>query len=202
MDRDLLNLNGYTDIPGGKIASVVTYLEMTEKPALRPVGLPETALLRMDEPEIDWYRDLFRRIGTDWLWFARLAMPDDEMARILNDPHVEVYVVARQGCQKGLLELDFRDPENVELAYFGLVPEAIGGGLGRWLMNKAIEIVWDRPETRRLFVHTCTLDGPMALDFYRKSGFLPYRRAIEIVDDPRLSGTLPRTAAPHHPIIR
>ncbi|MEP3277447.1 MAG: GNAT family N-acetyltransferase [Stappiaceae bacterium] len=201
MTREPLNLDGYTDVPDGKIASVVTFLEMTEKAALKPVEQPDVALLRMDEPDIDWYRTLFRRIGTDWMWFSRLAMADNEVVGILNDPRVEVHVLARQSCQQGLLELDFRDPQNVELAYFGLVPEAIGSGLGRWLMNEAIEKVWSRPETRRLSVHTCTLDGPMALDFYRRSGFVPYKRSIEIVDDPRLSGMLPRSAAPQHPLI-
>lgn len=201
MDSVSLNLNGYTDIPGGKIASVVTYLEMTGKPDLRSIEHTDVSLLHMEKPDIHWYRDLFRRIGADWMWFSRLGLPDDEMSGILNDPGIEVYVLARQSAQQGLLELDFRDPQNVELAYFGLVPEAIGTGLGRLLMNEALERAWSRSETRRLFVHTCTLDAPMALDFYRKSGFVPYKRAIEIVDDPRLSGTLPRTAAPHHPVI-
>ena len=89
----------------------------------------------------------------------------------------------------------------MELAYFGLVAEEIGNGAGRWLMNEALSRVWSRPQTRRLFVHTCTADSPQALGFYRASGFTPYKRAIEIADDPRLAGVLPREAAGHVPVI-
>ena len=76
-----LDRNGYYDLPPGKIASLVTYLEMTEPPAPRalPDG-PGLALRRVERPKLDWYRDLFRRIGTDWLWFGRLVMPDAEVA--------------------------------------------------------------------------------------------------------------------------
>jgi hypothetical protein len=50
-------------------------------------------------------------------------------------------------------------------------------------------------------VHTCTLDHPNALGFYLRSGFTPYARSVEIADDPRLHGVLPRSAAPHVPVM-
>ena len=202
MNAVSLDLDGYTDLPDGKVASVVTYLEMRERPQ-RGEGNERSGLTlhRVDVADTHWYRSLFRRIGTNWLWFGRLAMLDDELTAILDNPAVEILSLIRQGREVGLLELDFRDPANVELAYFGLVPEAIGGGIGRWLMDQAIELVWSRAETRRFWVHTCTLDAPTALDFYRRSGFQPYKRAIEVTDDPRLVGHLARDAAPQVPLI-
>lgn len=76
----------------------------------------------------------------------------------------------------------------------------IGTGAARFLMNRALETAWSR-ELARVWVHTCTFDHPSAVAFYQRFGFHPFRRQIEIADDPRLDGTAPRTAAKHVPII-
>jgi hypothetical protein len=67
-------------------------------------------------------------------------------------------------------------------------------------MNRALELIWSRP-VARVWVHTCTLDHASALRFYQRAGFRPFRRQVEIANDPRLDGTLPRHAAKHVPII-
>ena len=103
--------------------------------------------------------------------------------------------------EAGLLELDFRTGGACELAFFGLAPEAIGQGAGRWLMNRALELAW-RDGVGRVHLHTCTLDSPQAMDFYRRSGFAAVRREVEVLRDPRLSGHLPEDAAPGVPILR
>ena len=105
------------------------------------------------------------------------------------------------GAQEaGLLELDFRTPHECELSFFGLTLPLLGTGAGRWLMNRAIERAWSRP-IRRFWVHTCTFDHQDALAFYLRSGFRPFRLEIEYADDPRVTGLLPRSAAPHVPLI-
>lgn len=197
LDRD-----GYHDLPAGKIASVVTYLEMTEAPPRRRVpDLPGLALRRVDRPELDWYRDLFRRVGADWLWFGRLAMPDAELLATIRHPAVEVWTVTEEGREEGLLELDRRAPSDIELAYLGVTPGLTGRGIGRWLMDRALALAWaHRP--RRVWVHTCTLDHPAALAFYLRAGFRAYARAVEVADDPRLTGLLPRDAARWLPLIK
>lgn len=196
-----LDRNGYYDLPDGKIASVVTYLEMTEPPPARPLPrVPGLALRRVEAPDLAWYRDLFRRIGTDWLWFGRLVMPDDEVRAILAHPAVEVYALTRDGRDEGLLELDRREPPDIELAYFGVTPALTGQGAGRFLMQEALRLAW-RHAPRRFWVHTCTLDHPGALPFYIRSGFRPYRRAVEVADDPRLIGLAPRDSAAWLPLI-
>ena len=193
--------DGYIDVPAGKQAAVVTSLQMMARPERRPERRTDDwALRRVERPALDWYRDLFRRVGQDWLWFSRAAMPDDALARILESPDVELYALEAEGIAEGMLELDFRTPGECELAFFGLTAAVQGTGAGRWLMNRALERAWARP-IRRLWVHTCTFDHPAALAFYMRSGFVPYRQQIEIADDPRLTGALPRQAAPHIPII-
>ncbi|HEV2674002.1 MAG TPA: GNAT family N-acetyltransferase [Aliidongia sp.] len=194
--------DGYADVPAGKIAAVVTSLEMTQRPALRPDPPEEAgfALRRVPQADLDWFRALFRHVGENYLWFSRLRMSDQKLADELHDPAMELYSLTRDGEDLGLLMLDFRLSGEVELAFFGVADELIGTGGGRWLMNRAIERAWERP-IKRFWVHTCTHDHPAALSFYIRSGFRPYRRQIEIADDPRLLGHLPRTAAPQIPII-
>lgn len=196
-----LDQNGYYGLPAGKIASVVTYLEMRVPPEGEPLPeRPGLTLRCVERPELAWYRDLYRRIGTDWLWFSRLVMPDHEVRATITDPLVEVYALAVDGSDQGLLELDRRESPDIELAYFGLVPETVGQGAGRWLMARAIELAFaHRP--RRFWVHTCSLDHPGALAFYRRAGFRPYGRAVEVADDPRLIGLAPRNSAAWLPLI-
>lgn len=194
--------DGLHDIPPGKVAAIVTHLEMREPPSLRPANAPDGLTLeRVHVPAANWYRDLFRRVGgQDWLWFSRLNMDDGELGAILRDDDVELYALMQDGVAEGMIELDFRTPGDCELAFFGVTARLIGQGTGRLMMNHAITRAWSRP-IGRLHVHTCTLDSQMALGFYRRSGFVATRQQVEIADDPRLTGTLPRDAAAHVPIL-
>lgn len=195
--------DGYTDIAPGKIATIVTHLEMSEPAPLRPEQpLQDITLSAVESPDTHWYRELFKRVGgDDWLWFSRLELADAELAAIIQDPAVEVYALQRAGADEGLLELDFRQDGACELAFFGLSPTFIGRGVGRFLMNRAIELAWRQPISR-FHVHTCTLDHPSAVGFYMRSGFTPVRQQVQIADDPRLTGLLPDAAAPQVPIFR
>ena len=157
-------------------------------------------LERWHDADLATYRALFKTIGENWLWYSRLVMQDHALLRILRDPRIEIYRLLEDGMVAGLLELDFSEKDECELAFFGLMPQAIGRGAGRVLMNEALHLAWARPISR-LWVHTCTFDHPAALAFYRRSGFVPYQVAVEIHPDPRLTGHMPRNAAPHVPII-
>jgi N-acetylglutamate synthase-like GNAT family acetyltransferase len=128
-------------------------------------------------------------------------MEDARLDAILQDQGIEVYAVQdRTGIEVGMLELDFRRPRECELGYVGLVPELAGHGHGRWLMHHALALAW-RPGVERVWVHTCTLDHPRALGFYRASGFTAIKRTIETFRDPRVDGVLPADAAPHVPLL-
>jgi len=193
--------DGYTPLPPGKLANVVTDLEMFDFPGPRTEHTTGAlALERWGRPPLEEYRELFRRVGEPYLWFSRLELDDAALAAIIHDSDSEIYV-ARDGLAVvGWFELDFHQPGECELRFFGLVREAIGTGAGRWMMNRVLERAWARP-IRRFWLHTCTLDHPNAVDFYRRSGFTPFRREIEISDDPRVTGLLPRDAAPDVPIL-
>jgi len=193
--------DGYNEVPAGKIAAVVTSLHMLS----RPEPCPEPAVVTWQltycpHPDPLWYRELFRRVGEEWLWFSRLRMPLDELIAVIHHADVDVYAVTLEGRDEGLLELDFRTPGCCELAFFGLTAALRGAGAGRWLMNRATEAAWARP-IERLWVHTCTLDHPAALPFYRRAGFVPVSRQVEVADDPRVLGVFARDAAPQIPIL-
>ncbi len=192
---------GYSLVPAGKVATVVTCLEMRAPPPARPErAAPAFTLKRWENPASGAYRALFRRVGEKWMWTSRLTMDDGELRAVLDSDAVEFYVLMDGEREMGLLELDFREPGQCELAFFGLVEEAIGHGAGRFLMDRAIAGAWEKPISR-FWVHTCHLDHPAALDFYRRSGFTPYAMMIEVMDDPRLSGLSARGIAPHVAII-
>jgi GNAT superfamily N-acetyltransferase len=192
---------GMTPIPEGHVATIVTDLEMRSRPPLRPIPSSPLSLVRWSEPRLDAYRTLFRRIGEPWLWFSRLILDDEALAAIITDPQVEVFaVVDRAGIEIGMLELDFRKSPDCEIAFFGLIPELNGGGHGRWLMAETLVRAW-RPGIDCVWVHTCTLDHPSALNFYRKQGFVAINREIETFEDPRLTGVLPADAAPQVPLL-
>lgn len=189
----------YDALADGELAAVVTYLEMTERPRAEPPA-STLQLRRVGEPTADQYRALFRRIGAPWLWFSRLTMPDDELEAIIRDPRVELFEVAAVEAVVGMLELDFREPGQCELAFIGLVPELAGKGHGRWLLAEAVRRAW-REGIERVHVHTCSLDHPAALSAYRRAGFTPYKRAVERFPDPRLLGILPKDCAPQVPLL-
>ncbi|WP_225206039.1 GNAT family N-acetyltransferase [Novosphingobium huizhouense] len=197
---------GFHAVAPGDLACVVTALEMRAPPEglrrLAPEAEVPLQLVRWKDTPPEKYRMLYRRVGAPWLWWSRLAKDDGELASIIGDPHVQLFAVAdRAGVEVGMLELDFRVAGECEIAFFGLIPGATGKGLGKWLMRRALQLAWT-PGVARVWVHTCTLDGPQALPFYMGQGFTPYARFVEVFPDPRLGGMLPGDAAPQQPVIR
>jgi GNAT superfamily N-acetyltransferase len=195
-----LDLDGYTDLPPGRIANVVTYLEM-RMPSVRQRSLSGGLSVRsVRSPSLDWYRNLYRRVGERWLWFSRSVMDDRALAARLAAPATEILALDRDDDTIGFAELDRSVEGEIEIAMFGVAPEATGTGAARFLMDEALALVW-APGTKRVWLHTCTFDHPAAIPFYRRAGFTPYKFAIEVSPDPRLSGQLPRHAGPHVPLI-
>ncbi len=198
----VLNLaNGYYELPPGKLLNVVICLEMLAKPEHIGPGLPDGfVLMRLGANDMATHRAIFRAVGEDLMWFSRLIMPDEKLKGILSNPDVESFAVMQGDEPVGILELNFAEEPECELAFFGISQKAIGTGLGRALMNEASRRAWARPISR-FWVHTCHYDHPRALGFYQKAGFKHYARMIEVHDDPRASGHLPREAAAHVPMI-
>lgn len=187
-----------TAVPAGHVAAVVTYLEMDAPPADPAVPDSPLRLERQAMVDPDRYRALFRRVGSRWLWFSRLAMSDAELLARVAEVHV---VLDEDGRDAGYIELDFRTPGLCTIRFLGLVPELAGQGHGRWLFAETLRLAWAPRGVKQVRVHTCSLDHPAALPAYLRAGFVAKRRAFESFPDPRLAGLLPRDVAPQIPVV-
>ena len=165
------------------IPVTVTYLEMTSPDRCSPVPgvLEPTAILRAERPTISFYRYLYDTVGADWNWFMRRLLSDEDLAAIIHDDRDEVFVLHVRGVPAGYVELDRRVEGEVEIAYFGLIPEYVGRGFGKYLLAWGLARAWSyRP--RRVWLHTCSLDHPRALGVYQRAGLEVYHR--EVVQEP------------------
>lgn len=193
-------LDGYTDLPPGRIANVVTFLERTEAPEGLAEMRPAFPVRVVDKPAVAWFRGLYRRIGENWLWFSHLVMPEADLAALIGAPTKRILAVASGDSDVGLAEIDFTVAGEAEIVTFGVVPEAMGSGAAQALMAATLAAAF-RPGVGRVWLHTSTFDHPGAVRFYRRAGFRAYKLAIEVSEDPRASGALPLSAAPHVPFL-
>ncbi len=187
------------DVPHGHIADVITHLEMRTRPE---IAIPESSLsiVEWKNPDPEEYLNLFRAVGERWLWLSRLLMDVDALTAVLHNEQNHVFQICCEDDPVGLLELDFSEAGQCEIGFLGLIPSFNGKGHGAWLMAEALNRAW-RSDINRVWLHTCTLDSPFALGFYKKSGFKAFKREVSMGPDPRLLGLLPETAGPHIPII-
>lgn len=157
------------------IRTTVTFLQMHVKPALPHIVPPlhSYALLRAGKPPVHFYLYLYHMVGRDYGWVNRKRMSEAQLTAQIHHELVEIYVLYAGGVPAGYFELDFRNMPDVDLAFFGLLPDFVGIGLSRFLLSQAIDLAWRR-ETKRLLVQTCTLDHPRALPLYQRMGFTPY----------------------------
>lgn len=165
------------------IETTVTYLEMLSPPDAPAFHAPpaKLALLRLERPSVGFYLYLYDAVGRDWTWVNRKHMGESELSAIIQDDRVEVYVLYVGGVPAGYAELDRRQEPDIELAYFGLIPEFIGRGFGRYFLDWAIRQAWSYgPE--RLWVNTCTEDHHRALPLYQKLGFQAYAQETAMLD--------------------
>lgn len=170
----------------GTLEVTVTYLEMLARPTQPPPPAPAIPyrIDRVERPSVAFYRYLYNTVGEPWLWHERRKASDAELAEILGDNNLWLYVMYAEGEPAGYAELDARRQPEIELAYFGIIPKFIGQGLGPTLLNAAVDIAW-RAQATRFWVHTCTLDHPKALPCYIRAGFVPYKDAVRRIRDPR-----------------
>lgn len=166
-------MSGATTIPD---VLVTTYLEMTDSNQFRPAYLADSSgvtLKTMEAADVEFYRFLYRCVGEQWRWRDRLLLSTDELEALLNIPGTSVHVLYVDDVPAGYIELA-HSGDSTKIAYFGLFPDYIGKGLGKHLLSYGIAQAWNTG-AKRVWVHTCNLDGPYALDNYIKRGFSIYQ---------------------------
>ena len=154
------------------------YLQLSAHPQ-RVVPPPRDGLsvVHAKKPSVAYYRFLYDAVGRDYDWTSRQKLSDAELAALLNDPRLEVHVLMVDGVPAGFAELDRRIDGEIELVQFGLMPEFIGQGLGRYFLHWTIDKAWSYNPSR-LWLHTDTKDHPAALPNYLKAGFSIYKEEI------------------------
>jgi GNAT superfamily N-acetyltransferase len=157
-----------------------TYLEMKSAAEAAPLGGPQKLDIRRAEvPCPTLNRFLYAAVGADWWWYSRLGWSRAEWLAYLDRPELETWVAYLSGTPAGYFELEVQERDEVELVYFGLLPTFIGHGLGGELLAAATERGWQLAPNR-VWLHTCSLDHPRALQNYQSRGFKPYRTEEEI----------------------
>jgi GNAT superfamily N-acetyltransferase len=161
---------------GAHVQATRTYLELTEPSAFREAfgHVPDLLVGRVAQPTPELYRFCYRTVGEAYHWRDRWDWSDEQIRAHLAQPGIAVHVATQNEQFIGWYELRHVEDGSVEIAYFGLAPDAIGRGLGRHLLSCAVRDAWTSGASR-VWVHTCTLDHPHALDNYRSRGFVPYR---------------------------
>lgn len=168
---------------GTELHYTVTWLEMTERPAhgwpAAPAG-PPAALLKAEAPPVWFLLALYDAVGRHYAWQDLHRRSEDELAAWLDDPATSLWTLMRRGWPHGFFMLDNRAHGVCDLSYFGLVPQAVGSGLGLFLLESAVLTAWDLPGVEKLTVNTCSLDHPRALGLYQRAGFEPVRRTEHV----------------------
>jgi GNAT superfamily N-acetyltransferase len=172
---DAVGPGALVDGPGEGIIEVTVWnLEMTDPSLVRPAGEPDidVQLMVADRPAPQLSKWMYELVGGRWHWVDRLGWSDEQWRRWVDRPEHHLVTAWIDGAPAGYFELE-EQPPSVELVHLGLTPEFIGNGLGGWLLNKALERAWAIPGTRRVWLHTCSLDGPHAVANYEARGFSP-----------------------------
>ncbi|WP_048837138.1 GNAT family N-acetyltransferase [Acetobacter cibinongensis] len=173
--------------PTTRMKVCVTFMQMAAPPEGSPVLLPDGWSLRLIKPSVTYYRYLQDHVGRAYCWWMRQASTDAILAGILHNPAVQIGLLMQDETPYGFFEFDLTAPQDINLSYFGLFPEAVGKGIGRAFLDAVVRLAWSyRPTTLR--VNTCTADHPRALPFYQQAGFVTVKEVEEVWDVPQRLG--------------
>jgi GNAT superfamily N-acetyltransferase len=172
------------------LTTTVTYLQMTDPGDLTGESVDDSraTFVEVRHCTNSFYLYLYTEVGRAWHWVERRRWSRERLRQVLDDPAIRIWTLLYDGCPAGYFELARDDEGGVEIAYFGLIPEFVGRGLGRQLLTTAVRTAWAlEPAPSRVWLHTCTLDAPQALPNYIARGFRPYmtdEEVIETIDEP------------------
>lgn len=169
--------------PTRTICVTTTYLHLLSRDQFRPAFLadPDLLVLEAREPSVPFYRFLYDAVGRDFVWIDRLLWTDAQYLAYLSRPTTTVLVLYFRGVPVGYIDLAASEGAATEIAYFGLIPAAHGRGFGKHLLSVGVQRAFDDGASR-VWLHTCSLDGPHAIANYLARGFSPYKTTAQ--DEP------------------
>ena len=159
----------------GRVEITTYYLEITSAGELRPSSRAvDVKFARAAVPLPELNRFLYATVGRQWQWVDRLEWSREQWLAWLDRPELETHIAYVRGTPAGYFELESQREGNVEVAYFGVIEEFIGQGVGGALLTRAVERGFETG-AKRVWLHTCTLDHPHALGNYLARGFRIFR---------------------------
>lgn len=180
------------------IRSEVTYLEMTSNPNVEQPDLKPFELRKISNIDVASYLDIYKAVGRDYLWNYRGGQSADEIERILNAPSTRIYLLYQGSAVVGMAELEVKNSKDVELVHFGLIPGLLHQGIGRKFLQNMIHLVWNT-EVDRMWLSTCGMDHPKAVQFYENAGFVKFKTSMGEFKDWRFTGFYNMEDAPQIP---
>ena len=160
-------------IAGDEIRYTVSYLEMNSSPDFEWPSKPpgDVFILNSVRPSVRYFFDLYGAVGAEYEWTDKYNEPTVEIEEFLSHKLVRMFTFFKDGWTAGFFILDNRENRACDLTYFGLVPEAIGLGYGKYLLKFAVKESWKNDDIDLLTVNTNSLDHPSALHLYKEVGF-------------------------------
>lgn len=159
---------------------ITHYLAMNSPEALKAKLKPDG--FQVIESQVKQYpvnRFLYQLVGTDWNWDDKDSFSDEDWEAYVERENLRTWIAYFKGSIAGFFELEKQQDSAVEITYFGLAPGFIGEGFGGYLLSCAVESAWTWGDTKRVFLHTCSLDHQSALNNYLARGFDIYRQSNE-----------------------
>lgn len=167
------------------LVDVITYyLQMLSPAEFKPkrADIKGLEILKAELPSADLQHFLYRSVGGDWYWYEKADWSYQQWAEYAANPNLHTWVAYLKGTPAGYFQLEVQADE-VEISYFGLLPQFAGIGLGGHLLSETIQRAWALG-ARRVWVHTCSLDSPAALANYQARGFEIYQTEVQPTEVP------------------
>jgi GNAT superfamily N-acetyltransferase len=173
-------------------------LQQTSPTDLRPSAAPDgdVRIVRAQTPSPEFSRFLYTAVGGDHHWTDRLPLSYEQWTQLLARPGTETWVAYEKGTPAGYVELQAQDEGSVEIVCFGLLPAFQGRRIGGHLLSYGAARAWDLAErwpelsrTKRVWLHTCSLDGPHAMDNYQRRGFALFDTTV--AEQPEVTAPAP-----------
>ncbi len=183
------------------ITSAVTYLEMNKDPKLNDIALDNYTLRIEKNFDVRKYIDLYKKIGRDYIWNYRAGQTEQEIANVIHSDKTRIYVLYNGSNPVGMAEIDMRNPRDVEIVHFGLVPDCLNKGIGKNLLHKICHLLW-KENIDRIWLSTCGMDHPKAPSFYQNAGFSIFKTKEAAFKDYRFTGFYNMNDAPQIPYGR
>ena len=141
----------------------------------KPISSDCFSLKEASKDNFDLNKFFYKQIGKRHQWVDRLIWQDKDWLKYISNENLRTYIFKSENDLVGYFELIFNN-HDCEIAYFGILEEFIGKGYGGFLLSEALKIGFE--SASRIWVHTCSLDHPNAIENYKSRGMKIFKTEI------------------------